>query len=211
MRIVHCKQATPEWWLERRGIPSASNFDMILTPKTYKPSSSQDRYICQLIADRARLAPPDDLEKAVSRAMQNGIDTEPEARKWYSMTTGLDVEQVGLCVTDDERFCCSPDGLVGDEGGLELKCPDGATHVSYLLGGGLPDDYKWQVHGSLIVTGRKWWDFVSYFAGDLPQFRIRVEPNEDTERLRKALDDFHVRYQTLINEIKLLDGRPLAA
>jgi len=78
------------------------------------------------------------IEAYTSRAMQDGIDMEPEARACYSFLAGGEVKQVGFCLSDDGRFGCSPDGLVGDDGGLELKCPLPKTHIKYLVEGELP-------------------------------------------------------------------------
>ena len=204
MIVHHCTQGSPEWFELRRGIPTASNFDRILTPKTGKPSASADPYISELIAERYHIGPLDELEATASDAMKQGLALEPEARHRYEAETGVAVAQVGFVTTDDGRLGCSPDGLVGDSGGLEVKCPSGKTHVGYLRERVLPDDYKAQVHGSLIVTGRKWWDFVSYCHG-LPLFRVRVVPDEYTDRLREALYLFVARYENTIRDLGLPD------
>jgi hypothetical protein len=196
MQIVECEQGTPEWFLARRGIPTASMFGAIITPKTGKVSAQIDGYICQLLAEKYSGGVPHDVETYTSRAMQMGIDTEPEARAAYGLTSGHDVVQVGFCLADDGRSGCSPDGLIGDDGGLELKCPLPKTQVQYLIDGTLPDTYKAQVHGSLIVTGRKWWDFYSYCPG-LPELRLTVEPDDFTDLLRNALARFAARYDEL--------------
>ena len=189
MRIIECEQGSVDWWLARKGIPTASQFDRILTPKTGKYSASAEEYICELIADGMMGGPPQGIEGYTSKAMQDGIDTEPEARRWYAFERDAHVQQVGFCLTDDGRFGCSPDGLVGDDGGLELKCPMLKTHIKYLSAGTLPAEYKCQVHGSLIVTERAWWDFVSY-APNLPPLLVRVEPDTFTEQLRAAMETF---------------------
>jgi hypothetical protein len=202
MRIIDCVQGTPEWFAAKLGVPSASNFDRILTAKTLKLSASADDLICELLGDLYRLTPPDPAEFYCSKDMQDGIDREPEARAWYELETGQDVTRVGFCVTDDGRFGCSPDSLVGDDGGLELKCPKLKTQAKYLLaGGGLPDEYRAQVHGALVVTEREWWDFLSYAPG-LPPVYVRVRPDEYTEALRKALDVFHERFQEAKRKIE---------
>ena len=189
MKIVNVKQGTPEWFTARAGIPTASAFDKIITPKTGKPSSQQFGYICELIADRIMGGPPEGIESWTSRAVQYGIDTEPEARAYYELHTDYKVQQVGFVTTDDGTAGCSPDGLVGDDGGLELKCPMAKTHVEYLLKGELPDAYKCQVHASLLITGRKWWDFCSYCIG-FPPFIIRVKPDDFTVAMGDCLADF---------------------
>lgn len=193
MRIIECDQYSEAWWQSRRGVPTASEFGNIITPAKGEASKSMYPYACRLIADLYR---PDYglAEEYVTGAMRNGTLMEPEARKWYAFETGSDVRQVGFCLTDDGRFGCSPDALVGEDGALELKCPEPHTHVGYLLGGVLPNDYKPQVHGHLIVTGCAWCDFMSYSPG-LPPFRKRVVPDEFTESLRARLDEFWTLYQ----------------
>jgi hypothetical protein len=200
VKIIDCKQGTLEWLQARRGIPTASQFDRILTPKTMKLSAAADDYICELIGDMLRLTPPA-AEGYLSPAVQHGIETEAEARRWYSLEADADVQQVGFVLSDDGRFGCSPDGLVGDDGGLELKCPQPKHQIKYLLAGTLPDEYRAQVHGSLIVTGRAYWSFASYCPG-LPPLLLRIEPDEYTARLREALDQFHTRFQAMLAKFR---------
>lgn len=209
MRIIDCQQGTPEWWEARRGIPTASRFDSIITPKTAKPSAQAWPYICELIADRV-LGTPMGVESYTSRAMQDGIDCEPEARAWYALERDVEVRQVGFCVMDDGAAGCSPDGLIGDDGGLELKCPLAKTHVGYLLDGVLPTEYKCQVYASLVVTGRAWWDFASYCLG-FPPLVVRVTPDDFTAALRGALDAFTGQYREATARFEALGGFRLAA
>lgn len=199
MKILDLKQGSPEWFLARRGIPTASNFGKIITPKTGKLSAQAEDLAYELVADLFRLGPPED--KPVTPAMLYGQETEAEARRWYELERGLDVRQVGLCLTDDGRFGCSPDGLVGEDGGLELKCPLLKTQVKYLCEGGLPDEYRAQVHGALIVTGRAWWDFCSYAPG-LPAHLVRVEPDTFTDALRRVLDEFRGIYDRVLAKVR---------
>lgn len=198
------KQYSAAWWQLRAGVPTASQFNRIFTAVTAKPSSQQDDYIAELIADKICQTPAFFSDRGTGRPttpeMQYGIDTEAEARAFYEMEVGRNVEEVGFILTDDSRFGCSPDGLVDPDGGLELKCPLLKTQVAYLMKRELPPEYKAQVHGALIVTGRAWWDFCSYAIGASPLL-IRVEPDEYTEKLREALDAFYKRYQAAIERV----------
>lgn len=191
MRIIDCIQATPEWWEARRGLPTASAFDRILT-STGKPSAQADGYICELIADTAMQLPQyfSGRGRPVTKAMTNGTDSEPEARRYYEMLKDTQVRQVGFCLHDSGLFGCSPDALVGDDGVLELKVPELKTQAHYLMKpGSLLADYRQQIHGHLIVTERKWCEVLSYSHG-LDPLVIRVEPDAYTETLMDALMKF---------------------
>lgn len=203
MKLFMFAQTTPEWYAVRRGVPTASCFNKIITPAKRGYSASARKYMHELIAQLTDPSPAWLSNRGGpyrSTAIQHGIDTEPEARRWYAMSQDVDVQQVGFCLTDDGRFGCSPDGLVGEDGGLELKCPDLSTHIGYLDDAVVPLEYLPQVHGSLIVTGRKFWDFMSYAPGADPLL-IRVTPNDFTEALRKHLEAFWDEYQVLLKRV----------
>lgn len=170
MILLECEQNTKEWFLAKAGLPSASDFDMLITPKG-EPSKSKLRYLYRLAGESIL---GEKVASYQNAAMTRGIEMEEEARVLYELIKGVEVQRVGVCVTDDKAFGCSPDGLVGEEGMLEIKCPDIHTHVGYLLGGVAPDDYKPQTQGQLRVTGRRWVDFMSYFPG-LPPLIVRVQ------------------------------------
>lgn len=189
MRIVECTQGSDIWWEARRGLPTASEFDRILTPVKHQSSAAQDGYINQLIGDAKCLLPNWFSDRPVTKDMEHGTNSEPQARAWLEMELGIEGRQVGLCVTDDGRFACSPDLLIEPDGGAEIKCPKMATHVGYLRDGVLPPRYAPQVHGSLIVTGRAYWWFLSYCPG-LPPFLTKVVPDDFTKRLRQELERF---------------------
>lgn len=189
MRTITAPQGSPEWHAARIGRPTASCFDRIVKPSTGELSKSCDKYLGLLLAEWYLGEP---IESFSSAYMARGTDLEHEARLWYSWETGHDVEQVGFCLSDCERYGCSPDGLIGDDGGLELKAPGLEQHMVYLLDDGrsLVADYKCQVQGGLLVTGRKWWDVCS-FNPDLPSVRVRVERDEDfIGKMRTAIEAF---------------------
>lgn len=185
-------QGSCDWWQLRAGMATASEFDRIITPKTEQPSGQIPKYLANKLAQWVQGGAPDAVESFTSHYMQQGTDAEPEARAAYKLHTGLDAVTVGFCERDDGIAGCSPDGLVGDDGGLELKCPALHTQIFYLLNNdNLLDAYKCQVHGCLWVTGRKWWEIAS-FHRSIPHViaRVRVKPDEFTERLGKAVTDF---------------------
>lgn len=191
MRILDFPQRSPEWYAIRRGLPTASEFGSIITAKRGEYAAAADTYINCLIDELMR----PDAEQAFSgnRHTQRGEALEPEARELYAFAHDVEPQEVGFILNDAGTLGCSPDSLVGDDGGLEIKCPDGPTHVKWLRGKGLPDDHKAQVHGSLIITGRKWWDFLSYCPG-YPALEVRVTPDAYTETLRGHLERFLKEY-----------------
>lgn len=165
--------------------------ELVYEPWSYTPTGAQS-YVCQLIADDAD---PNygHAEEYVSRAMAMGSYLEPEARRFYEFSRGEKVTEVGFCTTDDGRFGCSPDGLVGDDGGIECKSPHHKTQVKWLLAGVVPPEHLAQCHGCILVTGRSYWDFLSY-CPPLPELLVRVERDERTEALAKHLETFHAEY-----------------
>ena len=187
------EQSTEEWFAIKAGIPSASNFDKLLTVKG-EPSKQRTKYMYTLAGEKITGKKEETYQNA---AMTRGIEMEAEARNCYDMIKGYDVKQVGFCMDDNRQYGCSPDGLVSEDGLVEIKCPLMATQVGYLLENKLPTDYFQQCQGQLFVTGRKWLDFVSYFPG-LKPFITRVTPDKKFHAaLKKELDLF----VTELNEI----------
>lgn len=172
MIICESEQGTAEWLQERCGLPTSSNFDKIVTSKGDR-SASRLKYIYQLVGERISGQP---VPMYNNYAMQRGTELEPEARAYYELLSDNVVQEVGFCMEDGGRWGGSPDGLIGDDGGLEIKCPEIHTHVGYLLANKLPTTYYQQVQGNLFVTGRKWWDFISYYPGIKPLI-VRVLPD----------------------------------
>lgn len=174
MIISKHPQGSPEWLQERAGIPTSSSFDMIVTTQG-KPSKQREKYLYTLVAERIAGVKMDHYQSA---AMARGIELETEARAMYELITGNEVQEVGACFPDKRKlWASSPDGLIGSDGVLEIKCPLAHTHVGYLLNKSLPTPYFVQVQGEILVTGRKYADFVSEYPG-LPQLCIRVEPDK---------------------------------
>lgn len=189
MIILDCEQGSYEWEQARLGIPTASAYSKILTPSTLKLSKSAAPYRNQLLAEWL-VGHSLDLTPQTAW-MERGTEMEPEARAFYEMHHDCTVERVGFVLRDDGRTGGSPDGLVGDDGGLEIKCPALHTHVDYLLNNSaLADAYRVQVQGYLYLTGRAWWDIISY-TPELPHVCVRIERDEVfAAALDQALADF---------------------
>lgn len=186
MKILNCEQYSEEWWAARRGLPTSSAFGKLITPGG-QPSTQAKQYMYQLIAECITTEEQDSFEP--TEWMIRGTLLEEEARDWFAMQRGKEVQQVGFILNDDETAGCSPDGLLDDNVGLEIKCPKASTHVGYLLNGKLPPAYAPQVHGSLLITGFPKWVFCSYHP-DFKPFVIEVQPDGYTKKLSNALNKF---------------------
>lgn len=177
MRVLDVAQGSREWLQARLGIPTASQADRILTPARLKPSSSAVTYRLQLLAEWVLGYPIEWTES--SAFMERGTELEAEARAAYEVEMGVDVEEVGLCLAPGGMFAGSPDGLVGSDGGLEIKCPAVHTHIGYLLEPeSLAATYRGQVQALLWLTDREWWDLWAYHP-ELPPVRVRIEPDPE--------------------------------
>ena len=199
MLILDCEQYSPEWWAARAGVPTASNADRILTA-TGKPSASADAYIAELVDEVVRPIPERSQDEQAgtfsgNRHTERGHELEPKAAAWHHLVTGLHSRPVGLVLRDSRDAACSPDRLIGDRGGLEIKAPEGKKHALWMIQGELPAEHRQQVHFSLAVTGLDFWDFVSFCPGYKP-FRVRITPDDYTEKMAEAIDDFVIRLGT---------------
>ena len=154
-------QRDSAWFTARAGRFTASRFaDLMATTKS-GPSTSRKNLIVQIAIERITGTTEDSYTNA---AMQRGIDLEPEARMVYELTTGNVVEQVDFIQHPSLSFVgVSPDGLIGDDGMTEIKCPSAMSkHLDALRNGAHAVEYKWQIQGQLWVAEREWNDAVSY-------------------------------------------------
>ena len=186
--ILHeVEQGSDEWFLMRGSIPTASSFDKIITT-TGAASQQAKTYMNKLLANW--LCPNVANDEFYGEWMARGHELEDEARLCYEFQRDSEVFLAGFCTTDDGSVGCSPDGLIGNEGGLEIKCPSPGAHTGYLIDDHLPTKYFCQVQGNLFVTGRKWWDFISYHP-EIDPFIVRVYPEPDFQAsLKTRLDKF---------------------
>lgn len=153
MKIHNCDQKTDEWLSLRAGKATASEFDQFITPQfKLRTGEMPKTYIAKKVAERWIGRPlPEDNKTALP--MEYGSILEQFARPYFEMETGKEVTPVGLLTTDDDLAACSPDGLIGQESGIEIKCPEHKKHTKTLLGGVVPDDYIIQVQ---ILNVRFW-------------------------------------------------------
>lgn len=162
MEIVKCDQLSAEWFQCHVGRCTASHAaDITDFLKNGKEGASRRNYRALKVAEI--LSGIGVQDNFVSQEMQWGIDTEAEARRAYALEEGVFVEQIGFAISDIDRMGASPDGLVGDDGLLEIKCPKTATHIKWMLDGVIPDEHMPQCRFQLaVMQDRKWLDFMSY-------------------------------------------------
>jgi hypothetical protein len=192
--IVHnVQQGSTEWLDVRAGIPTASCFDKIVTPKG-KASSQAEKYMHKLIAERLMGHPTIEFQ---GPWLDRGKELEADAALYYESIRELTCERVGFITNDAGTIGASPDRLVGDDGLLELKIPAEHTHVAYMLTRAVDAEYYPQVQGQLWVTGRKWLDIMSYHP-EMPPAIIRVERDEKyIAVLSAAVEAFSLQLETM--------------
>jgi putative phage-type endonuclease len=200
MKIIDVEQGTEEWLRVRAGKPTGSVFSKIIT-NSLTMSTSWSDLAFQLASDMV----VSDLEQTYkSKDMERGNELEPDAAQEYERHTFRIVEFVGFCDCDDYGY--SPDGFVGDDGVIEIKCPAQKTHAKYLYENRVPPKYYAQVQGALYVTGRKWVDFVSYhpkFPKHKRLFIYRQKRDEDfIKALGKGIEKVVKKRNEVLEKIK---------
>jgi len=198
------QQRTEEWFAARCGKVTASRMKDIIAKSD---TAAYRNYQAEIISERLSGRP---AESYSSREMQRGTELEPKARAVYLLETGSDVSETGLIPHPSiANSGASPDGLVDSDGLLEIKCPNTATHIDFLLHRQPKREYILQMQWQMACTGRLWCDFVSY-DDRLPEphayacIRIMRDP-ETIERLEQAAADFLAEAEAII---KQLEQRP---
>lgn len=184
-RIIDCEQGSPEWHAARCGRVTGSRIADIVRKTKTGESKMRATYMGELIAERlAGIQPSDGY---VSPAMQWGKDCEDKARATYAFLHDANVMQVGFVIHPTiDMAGASPDSLVSDEGGLEAKCPNSATHIEQLLGADIAPDYLKQMQWNMACTGRAWWDYISFDPRLPPAMQLHVRRiNRDDALIRE--------------------------
>jgi putative phage-type endonuclease len=154
------EQGTPEWFAQRLGKVTASRIADIMAKTKTGVSASRGNYLAQLVAERLTGQSADTFK---SGAMQHGTETEPQARMVYEAETGQIVTEVAMINHPTiEMSGASPDGFVGTDGLVEIKCPNTSTHIASLMADKAPSGYIPQMQWQMACTGRAWCDFVSF-------------------------------------------------
>jgi hypothetical protein len=197
LQIIECEQGSEEWRLARCGIPTASRFSDILAKGEGK---TRAKYLRELAAETLRGYPEPD---AYSNAhMERGHEQEDEARALYALTYAP-VRRVGFL--RNGRAGSSPDSLVGEDGGLEIKSALGHIQVERITRGVVPPEHVAQVQGNIWISEREWWDFMSY-SPDMPPFVVRAYRDEAyIAKLAAAVEAFNEELDALVSSIRGVD------
>ena len=193
-------QKTHEWYAARLGKVTASRVSDVLAKTKSGYSASRQNYMAQLICERLTGTP---TESFSSSAMQRGVELEPIARSEYEIRSNLMVFETGLVIHPDiEHFGASPDGLVGDVGLIEIKCPNTWTHIETIKTGEPKREYFIQMQAQMACTGRQWCDFVSFddrLPPDLAYFEKRI--NRDDKFIGEMLAEISIFLSEIDNTI----------
>ena len=196
-------QGSDEWFAVRVGKVTASRVADILAKTKSGYSTSRDNYMAQLVCERLT---NQKAESFTNAAMQHGTETEPLARAAYEALKDVLVDEVGFVPHPSIKMAgASPDGLVGDDGLLEIKCPNTATHIDTLLNQSVPTKYFTQMQFQMACTGREWCDFVS-FDNRLPeelQLFVKRVPRDDAyiKQMEAEIVQFIAELDEKINKL----------
>jgi putative phage-type endonuclease len=203
------EQRTEEWFKARLGKVTASKVADVMAKTKTGVSASRANYLSDLVVERLTRQ---QAEFYQNDAMQWGTDTEPQARMAYEAHKKVLVDEEGFIDHPSiANFGCSPDGLIGVDGLIEIKCPNSKTHIDTLLSGKAPSKYIPQMQTQMAVTGRQYCDFVSFdprLPEDLQLFIVRVDrDNEYITKLEEEVVAFLNEVEETVTKLKgLKDG-----
>lgn len=201
------KQGTDDWFAARLGKVTASRVADVIAKTKSGPSASRQAYAVQLALERITGQREEGFKSA---AMQRGTELEAEARAMYETRFGVLVAEVGFVPHRIvEMSGASPDGLIGSDGLLEIKCPDSKQHLEYLQLATAPAKYRPQVQWQMACTGRPWCDFVSYdprFPERLRLHVVRVEREDKyIAELEAEVEGFLGEVAEIVEQIEALN------
>lgn len=213
MRVIDCEQGTPEWFAARCGKVTASKLGD-LTARTAKGwGAGRANYMAQLAAERLT---GNIAESYSNAAMQWGSDHEAEAARVYSFERGIALQPISFVLHPSiDMAGASPDRLAGDDGLVEIKCPNTATHIATLLGGGIDGKYIKQMQWQMRCTDREWCDFVSFdprMPVELQLYVSRVSRDEKMiGELESAVLTFLYELDDMVSKLRALCERAMEA
>lgn len=207
VKIHDFEQGSPEWFAARCGVPTASMFATVMASgRGGAPSKTRQTYLYKLAGEAITGQP---AESYTNAAMERGHEMEPEARNLYAFMHDADPVQVGF-VTNG-RAGASPDALIGERGGLEIKSKAPHLLIDTLMRDQMPPEHMAQVQGCMWVCEREWWDFVAYWPG-LPLFVKRIHRDETyIAKLSNAVREFTEELDEVVANIRARMGESEAA
>lgn len=202
------EQGTAEWITDRLGKVTASRIADVMAKTKSGYGAGRKNYMAELVVERLTGEP---TEHFISSAMQHGTETEPIARGEYEAVIGDLVTEAGLIDHPSIRMSgASPDGLVGDDGLVEIKCPNTATHIAFLFDGKIGRQYILQMQWQMDCTGRAWCDFVSFDSRMPENLRMKIVRIARDESLlaeiRKEVQIFLVELDDMIVALENLNA-----
>lgn len=208
IEIIDVQQGDPEWFAARAGLATASEFSTVMAKgKDGGASVTRRKYLYRLAGEILTGEPAP--EGYTNDFMARGHELEDEARRMFAFMRDVDPQRVGFIRND--RMGCSPDSLIGDDSGLEIKVAIPAVQIERLQRGALPPEHKAQVQGSMLVTGRPTWHFVSY-CPKLPSLILTVQRDDEyVLQQKKAIDAFNSELDALVASIRGVDQFRAAA
>lgn len=197
-QIIPCEQNSPEWLRARMGIPTASAFSQLLAKGEGK---TRRTYMLKLAGEIITGEP---MESFSNEHTERGHAMEDEVRDLYIFQTGAEIERVGFI--RNGRAGCSPDSLIGVNGGLEIKTKLPHLLIDVILKGEFPSEHKAQVQGTLWLTGREWWDIAIGYTG-VPLFVKRATRDETYIRnLAGEVDRFNDELDLIVKTVRAHGG-----
>ncbi len=198
-QIIKCEQNSPEWHLARLGIPTASSFADVLTKgRDGKTDGATRRTYMLKLAGEILTGEP--MEMVRTFDMERGHAMEPEARDLYTLQTGAVLERVGFVRRG--RTGCSPDSLIGKDGGLEIKTKAPHLLIDVILKDEFPAEHKAQVQGTLWITEREWWDIEVYWPGIPPFIKRTYRDDTYIAALASEIERFNNDLDAIVTKMR---------
>lgn len=207
--IIHddIEQNSVDWSILRSGKITASEIDALISPTgKVRDSEGVETYLNQKLCELWTGGPLIALQGIFD--MDQGRILEERAKPAFTVHTGIEIRNVAFIETDDHRAGCSPDAMIGDNGGCEIKCPRLETHIGYLRAQILPKQYIAQVQFSMWVTGFKEWHFFSYHRSLPPLHLVIQREHRFQDAIAVALDMFLDRLDNAYESLVRLNGGP---
>lgn len=196
------EQGTPEWWECRLGKATASEFATIMSDSDEKLTRSKllNQLAAEVLTGEPRLS-------FRNQYTDRGNAMEGEVRDWYMATRFVDVQQVGFIWNPQVNAGWSPDGLVGNDGAIEIKTVEPHILISILKKGVFPTAHRAQCFGGAFMVGRRQWlDLIIYSHAKLPKFVARITPNDVYQNsIRDAVEVFNYDLKKLIEDLRKLE------